>query len=378
MKGPWGAQAADPAVVADGRADGRHARRDRRREPLRHARLVGGHELQVRPAAHGLPRAGVHERARPDLVDGVLLLKVAARRVDDRAPHRRASVALLDRLHLPVVGRARHVQPAQEHPLEGVQRPEQETRHDVGPELLLELDGCELDASESQGSRSGWSWLMKWPWSWMKSVTGTRSGIWPRKTAAKRSREFTPPTSVGQALHDLPGSPAGLGAVAPHGLHLPGPVAQRGGGGGVGGHDEAAGIERREEVAEIGLWLERRVIADHDGDAVAKQPLCAHELVEVAHAPGVDAHQAIRGQVVLQLVVAIAAVVQRAAAEGSRRRGRCRAPRTPGRGEARGRCCRHRRARRRRASGGRGVKCGNAPPIASVRQPAPSGAAPSR
>ena len=145
---------ADPAVVADGRADGCHARGHRSREPVRHARLVGGHEFQVRAAAHGLPRAGIHERARPDLVDGVLLLEVTAGRVDDRAPHGRPAVVRFDRLHLPVVRRARHVQPAEEHPLEGIQRPEEQARHDVGPELLLELDDPALDAPASPRGRA--------------------------------------------------------------------------------------------------------------------------------------------------------------------------------------------------------------------------------
>ncbi len=142
---------AHPSVVADRRADGRDARRHRLREPVRHAGLVGGHEFQVCPAAHGLPGAGVHERARPDLVDAVLLLEVAAGCVDDGAPHRGSPVVLLDRLHLPVVRRARHVQPAEEHPPEGVQRPEQEARHDVGAERLLELDGPELDGQRVPG-----------------------------------------------------------------------------------------------------------------------------------------------------------------------------------------------------------------------------------
>ncbi len=142
---------ADPAIVADGLTDGCYALGYPAGEVGRHARLVGGHQLKVVAAMHGLAGAGVHQRAGADLVDRVLLRQLAIGRVDDRGADGGAPVHPLGRIYLPIVGGASDIDAAEEHPLERVQRAEEESGHDVGPHLPLHLDGLELQGQRVPG-----------------------------------------------------------------------------------------------------------------------------------------------------------------------------------------------------------------------------------
>ena len=116
-------------------------------ERLRHGRLVLDGDVEIGGRLDRLLRAGVDERARPNLAPRELLRQHAVGRANGRLPGgRRAAVGLLG-MDFPTIALLRHVQPAHVDRQRIVQA-EEHPHEDVDAQLPLDFDDLQLQGLE--------------------------------------------------------------------------------------------------------------------------------------------------------------------------------------------------------------------------------------